>query len=285
VIIGPAWLEATHNGRRRLDDPADFVRIEVELALKAGIEVIPVLVDGARMPGEKDLPKSISALAKLNAQELPWQFGVAKLGQRIDQIERKRLADEAALQAERDRLDLTTGGQVRPGSWKKNTGIASFNVVIRVMELSLTRQGQRVFLSPSDLGASMEKIVGRSLDKSGFPEDAVWQVIDFGGVKARASDKRYVARSYPAPSMERMIAELRLGRPLLASIKISLNQWFRSPAEKSGFIERVEPSGLGPRRGDWMGPRAGAIKGSHALAGMGTTWNRDPDSGSRRGFS
>ena len=169
VVIGPAWLAATHGGRRRLDDPEDFVRTEVELALKSGIEVIPVLVDGARMPGEKDLPKSISALAKLNAQELPWQSGVAKLGQRIDQIERKRLADEAALQAERDRLDLTTGGRVRPGSWKKNTTIASFNVVTRVMELSLGRQGQRVFLSPSDLGASMQKIVGRSLVTPGSP--------------------------------------------------------------------------------------------------------------------
>jgi hypothetical protein len=239
VIIGPAWLAAEHGGRRRLDDPEDFVRTEVELALKSGIEVIPVLVDGARMPEEKDLPKSIAALAKLNAQELPWQSGVTKLGQRIDQIERKRLAAEATLQAERDRLDLTAGGRVRPGSWKKNTSIASFNAVIRVMELSLGRQGERVLLSPSDLRASMEKIVGRSLENSGFPRDAVWQVIDFVGVKAKASEKRYVARSYPAPSMERVIDELRLGRPLLASIKIS-EYWYRSTTKKAGFIERVE---------------------------------------------
>jgi hypothetical protein len=239
VIIGPAWLAATHDGRRRLDDPEDFVRTEVELALKSGVEVIPVLVDGARMPGEKDLPKSISALAKLNAQELPWQSGVAKLGQRIDQIERKRLAEETALQAERDRLDLTTGRRVRPGSWKKSTSIASFNVVIRVMELSLSRQGQRVFLSPSDLGASMEKIVGSSLEDTGFPGDAVWQVVDFVGVKARASKERYVARSYPAPSMERMIDELRLGRPLLTSIKLSSEYWFKPPVNKTGFVERV----------------------------------------------
>jgi hypothetical protein len=162
VIIGPNWLAATQGGRWRLDDPEDPVRTEVELALKAGIEVIPVLVDGARMPGKKDLPKSISSLATLNAQELPWQSGVSKLGQRIDQIERTRLANEAALQAERGRLDLTTGRRVRPGSWKKDTAVASFNVVIRVMELSLSRQGQRVFLSPSDLAASVRKVDGGS---------------------------------------------------------------------------------------------------------------------------
>ena len=237
VIIGPNWLVATQGGRRRLDDPEDFVRTEVELALKAGVEVIPVLVDGARMPGAKDLPKSISALAKLNAQELPWQSGVAKLGQRIDQIERKRLAKEAALQAERDRLDLTAGRRVRPGAWKKDTAIASFNVVIRVMELSLGRQGHRVFLSPSDLAASVEKVAGSSLEQ-GFQWSAVQHVVDFVGVKARASKERYVSRSFPAPSMERTIEELRLGRPLLASVKISPD-WFRPPASKTGFIERT----------------------------------------------
>jgi hypothetical protein len=238
VIIGPNWLAATQGGRSRLDDPEDFVRTEVELALKAGIEVIPVLVDGARMPGEKDLPKSISALANLNAQELPWQSGVAKLSHRIDQIERRRLAKEAALQIERDRLDLTAGRRVQPGTWKRHTDLVSLNVVIRIMELSLSRQGQQVFLSPSDLAESVRKAAGKSVEH-GFHWSFVQHVVDFVGVRAKGSEERYVARSYPAPSMERTIEELGLGRPLLAAVQVSWDYWFKQPASKTGFIERT----------------------------------------------
>jgi len=51
VVIGPHWLEAKdENGGRRLDNPDDFVVIEIATALARNIRVIPVLVDGARMP-------------------------------------------------------------------------------------------------------------------------------------------------------------------------------------------------------------------------------------------
>jgi hypothetical protein len=59
-MIGPQWLtvcerEGARQGQRRLDDPDDFVRIEVESALARGIPVIPVLVDGAKMPGAPEV--------------------------------------------------------------------------------------------------------------------------------------------------------------------------------------------------------------------------------------
>src|SRR5262249_25598405 len=51
VVIGPSWLEVSNeNGERRLDDPGDFVAREITTALARDIRVIPVLVDGARMP-------------------------------------------------------------------------------------------------------------------------------------------------------------------------------------------------------------------------------------------
>jgi hypothetical protein len=51
VVIGPDWVTAEdEHGRRRLDDPSDFVRLEVELALRADMPVIPVLVSNASMP-------------------------------------------------------------------------------------------------------------------------------------------------------------------------------------------------------------------------------------------
>src|SRR5690348_16175934 len=50
AVIVPQWLAAEENGERRLDDPQDWVRLEIEAAINRGVRVIPVLVDGARMP-------------------------------------------------------------------------------------------------------------------------------------------------------------------------------------------------------------------------------------------
>lgn len=67
AIIGPDWLTVKDaQGVRRLDDPNDFVRIEIELALRRGIPVVPVLVRGAAMPGAADLPESLQKLARRN---------------------------------------------------------------------------------------------------------------------------------------------------------------------------------------------------------------------------
>jgi hypothetical protein len=67
AIIGPEWLTVTDaQGQRRLDDPNDFVRIEIESALRRSIPVVPVLVRGAAMPGARDLPDSLHKLARRN---------------------------------------------------------------------------------------------------------------------------------------------------------------------------------------------------------------------------
>jgi hypothetical protein len=62
-INGFRWLTS----KRRLDDPSDFVRIEIESALKRNIPVIPVLVEGVGMPSKDDLPPSLQNIAFRNA--------------------------------------------------------------------------------------------------------------------------------------------------------------------------------------------------------------------------
>lgn len=83
AVIGPQWAGAVGDaGRRRLDDPDDFVRREVETALRRGARTIPVLVRGARMPGAAALPESLRPLARLQAIELSdnrWESDVRAL--------------------------------------------------------------------------------------------------------------------------------------------------------------------------------------------------------------
>ncbi len=69
AIVGNEWLDVTDpaTGNRRLDQPNDFVRLEIEAALKHDIRVIPVLVDDAGMPPEDKLPESIRPFAYRNA--------------------------------------------------------------------------------------------------------------------------------------------------------------------------------------------------------------------------
>ena len=71
AMIGPAWLDAANDGgERRLDDPSDFVRMEIASALKRDIPVIPVMVRGAKMPRPNQLPDDLRDLAYRNCVEL-----------------------------------------------------------------------------------------------------------------------------------------------------------------------------------------------------------------------
>jgi hypothetical protein len=71
ALIGDEWLTITdENGRRRIDDPGDFVRLEIEAALTRKVRVIPVLVDGAKMPRADELPPALAGLARRQALEL-----------------------------------------------------------------------------------------------------------------------------------------------------------------------------------------------------------------------
>ncbi len=68
AIIGPSWLELKgEDGQRRLDDPSDWVRLEIATALSNGMTVIPVLVGGARLPRKVELPPDLQALTDQHA--------------------------------------------------------------------------------------------------------------------------------------------------------------------------------------------------------------------------
>ncbi len=87
VLIGRIWLTAADaGGRRRLDDPHDFVRIEIETALAAEIPVVPTTVQGASIPSAAELPPSLAPLAQRQGIELrdaAWRDDVERLARRL----------------------------------------------------------------------------------------------------------------------------------------------------------------------------------------------------------
>jgi streptogramin lyase len=91
VLIGDDWLDiADSAGRRRLEDPTDFVRREVATALRrSDVRVIPVLVEGATMPPVERLPEDLKALARRNALELSdagWRYDVERLIEAVERV-------------------------------------------------------------------------------------------------------------------------------------------------------------------------------------------------------
>src|SRR3954471_5147129 len=74
IVIGPRWSSLTGtDGTRRLDSPSDFVRLEVEAALGRTIPVVPVLVQGAKMPRSEGLPPALATLATRQAVTLDYE--------------------------------------------------------------------------------------------------------------------------------------------------------------------------------------------------------------------
>jgi TIR domain len=91
AVIGPHWLSIEDSGgHRRLDSPDDYVRLEIEAALRRGVRVIPALVEGAAMPSSTELPASMADLAARNSSELGdgtrWRDDVRRLIAALDRI-------------------------------------------------------------------------------------------------------------------------------------------------------------------------------------------------------
>jgi len=86
-LVGKEWLTVTsRSGARRLDEPGDFVRLEIEAALKRKIPVAPVLLHGADMPAPESLPDALRDFAFRNAFELShtrWESDVEEMLRRL----------------------------------------------------------------------------------------------------------------------------------------------------------------------------------------------------------
>lgn len=103
ILMGPHWTGVQDSaGRRRLEDPNDWVRVEVETALATpGLQVVPVLVNGAQMPRAEELPASLQPLLLLNAavirRDPDFRSDIERLGTALRASVRTGLLDLGAI--------------------------------------------------------------------------------------------------------------------------------------------------------------------------------------------
>jgi TIR domain/Tetratricopeptide repeat/NB-ARC domain len=88
AVIGPRWLTATDpaTGQRRIDDPDDWIRRELTEAFTAGVRVIPVLTDQAKLPREAELPADIAALSRCQSRHLRRREPIADLARIVTDL-------------------------------------------------------------------------------------------------------------------------------------------------------------------------------------------------------
>jgi formylglycine-generating enzyme required for sulfatase activity len=145
AVIGRQWLDVTTAaGKRRLDDERDFVRIEIEAALQRDIPVIPVLVQGAEMPPEEQLPPSLQELvfrqAAVVRRDPDFHRDVDRLIRELDRVIQRATSPETSPEVTRASAD---GPRARP-----ELPLVLTNSI--GMELALIPPGQFRMGSPQD---------------------------------------------------------------------------------------------------------------------------------------
>jgi hypothetical protein len=86
IVVGAGWLRQDAGGDRRIDRADDFVRLEIEFALRIGIPVIPVLVGGAVKPTSANLPESLIGLAHRQYLTLRQRSADQDMGRLLDEL-------------------------------------------------------------------------------------------------------------------------------------------------------------------------------------------------------
>jgi hypothetical protein len=150
AVMGPRWISIQDDaGRRRLDDPNDYSRLELATALKrADVRVIPVLVDGASMPDPEALPADLKPLARRHAVELTdkrWDYDVAQL---VATLRR-------ALGLQQPRTSI-------PSAWR-GPGAALAGLLVAVVGY-LVWQGQKPAAVPAAVSTPAGPVVGVPAD-------------------------------------------------------------------------------------------------------------------------
>jgi hypothetical protein len=117
VLIGPIWLETRDaQGRRKIDDPNDWTRLEVATGLRRGVRVIPVTCRDAALPSTDELPEDLRELRRRQAFQLDndrWRYDFEQLVDKLVQVESFRRA------AARAPAEAAAPAPAKTAGWKR----------------------------------------------------------------------------------------------------------------------------------------------------------------------
>jgi hypothetical protein len=128
AVIGPRWLAAWDSAhRRRIDDPADWIRRELAEAFRYRVHVVPVLTDDAALPAEADLPTDISALSRCQFRRLRYRDAsrdVARIVAELTAPGSVAGTGPGCLAPPISTPDVVSGSEPRPRRWSAGAGKA-----------------------------------------------------------------------------------------------------------------------------------------------------------------
>jgi len=234
AVIGRQWLAvANEHGDRRVLQPNDYVRLEIATALERKLRVIPVLVDGARMPAVEDLPADIQPLVQINAIELT-------AGDYDHLVERLITALESDLgkrgqQGTSDEID------------KEVTGLARrAEAAIALEDWMAAKQGLQAALSLDSSNAEVAarlRFAGEQLKLSGLYEDGQkrYQSRDKAGALERFRQVRAAGGSYKNVDqlIDQIGQELRVPDTQRAKSKLGWLKWVMAVVVLLGIVGYV----------------------------------------------
>jgi hypothetical protein len=197
VLIGKRWLTVRSEGRRRLDDEDDRVRMEIAAALKRGgdVRVIPVLVDTEHMPDREALPSEISDLAGLQAQHLrnrEWQHDIEELLGQIGP----------------ETKDAPAGGMAAPRGWLASVRRHRWRVALAalVVAIALTLAVTGMDSGPDPGEVAFVNHVERLLNRSASAREQIKAVATAMGLASRGSP------TMTGPEMARKLDAVKANR-------------------------------------------------------------------------
>jgi len=122
AVIGHQWVDAVDEaGRRRLDDPKDFVRIELEAAVEEEKKIIPVLVQGAKMPKPEELPSSLQSLSFIQAMEIDHSRFTSDCERLLATLQDLTAGDQSEIEVESTDGDSSHASEIAPGRSGRGT--------------------------------------------------------------------------------------------------------------------------------------------------------------------
>jgi hypothetical protein len=250
ALIGDRWLTiAGEDGHRRLDDPDDFVRLEIQAALAHGVLVIPVLIGGAVMPSREELPTSLARMVRFQAVELsPNHFEadterlLRALDNRLAEAQARRDDKEAAGAGRSPyKRDSIPGPDLRPYVGISRT-TTEYQLIASAMEGSLAYQGKRIALNRE---AYFDELVKHSdlppneEDQYAFTRADWVEIASKIGIPSDPPGRSYRAHVTRVRSGNGIIKHLDAGRPVIATARIT-NQWLDPEVKATGRFPREQ---------------------------------------------